>query len=66
VAVAHSILVIAWHLLSTGQPDSDLGADWFLQRHSSQADPNRLVRQLEPRGTRSPRNPPTPPDPSAR
>jgi transposase len=50
VAVAHSILVIAWHLLSTGQPDSDLGADWFLQRHSSQADPNRLVRQLEPRG----------------
>ena len=50
VAVAHSILVIAWHLLSTGQPYSDLGADWFLQRHSSQAYRNRLVRQLERMG----------------
>ena len=50
VAVAHSILVIAWHLLSTGQPYSDLGADWFLQRHSSEAYRNRLVRQLERMG----------------
>ena len=50
VAVAHSILVIAWHLLSTGQPSSDLGADWFLQRHPSEADRNRLVRQLERTG----------------
>lgn len=50
VAVAHSILVTAWHLLSTGQPYSDLGADWFLQRHSSEAYRNRLVRQLERMG----------------
>jgi transposase len=50
VAVAHSILVIAWHLLSTGQPYSDLWADWFLQRHSSEAYRNRLVRQLERMG----------------
>ena len=50
VAVAHSILVIAWHLLATGQPYSDLGADWFLQRHSSEAYRNRLVRQLERMG----------------
>jgi transposase len=50
VAVAHSILVIAWHLLSTGQPYSDLGADWFLQRHSGEAYRNRLVRQLERMG----------------
>jgi transposase len=50
VAVAHSILVIAWHLLSTGQPYSDLGADWFLQRHSSEAYRNRLVRQLQRMG----------------
>jgi transposase len=50
VAVAHSILVIAWHLLSTGQPYSDLGADWFLQRHASEAYRNRLVRQLERMG----------------
>ena len=25
LAVAHSILVIAWHLLSHGEPDTDLG-----------------------------------------
>jgi transposase len=50
VAVGHSIPVIAWHLLSTGQPSSDLGADWFGQRHASQASKHRLVRQLEPMG----------------
>ncbi len=40
VAVAHSILVIAYHLLKTGRPYSDLGADYFdkldterIQRH---------------------------------
>ena len=65
VAVA-SILVIAWHLLSTGQPYSDLGADWFLQRHSSQAYRNRLVHQLERMGHKVTLEPPTLPDPSAR
>jgi transposase len=50
VAVAHSILVICWHLLSTGQPYSDLGADWFLQRHTGEAYRHRLVRQLERMG----------------
>jgi hypothetical protein len=29
LAVAHSILVIAWHLLSRGEPYTDLGADYF-------------------------------------
>jgi transposase len=47
VAVAHSILVIAWHLLTRNQPYSDLGADYFMDRQSSQAYSNRLVRQLE-------------------
>jgi transposase len=50
VAVAHSILVIAYHLLSRGEPYSDLGADYFLDRQSSQAYRNRLVRQLERMG----------------
>jgi hypothetical protein len=36
--------------LSTGQPYSDLGADWFLQRHSNEAYKHRLVRQLERMG----------------
>ena len=47
IAVAHSILVIAYHVLERGEPYSDLGADYFLDRHASQAYKNRLVRQLE-------------------
>jgi transposase len=47
VAVAHSILVIAWHLLTRNQPYSDLEGDYFLERQHSEAYKNRLVRQLE-------------------
>jgi transposase len=50
LAVAHSILVIAWHLLSRGEPDTDLGADYFVKRQTHQADRDRLVRQLERMG----------------
>jgi transposase len=56
LAVAHSILVIAWHLLSRGEPDTDLGADDFVKRQTHQADRDRLVRQLERMATRSPWN----------
>jgi transposase len=35
VAVAHSILVIAYYILERGEPYSDLGADYFLHRQSS-------------------------------
>jgi transposase len=48
--VAHSILVIAWHLLTRGEPYADLGADHFLKRQTSQAYRDRLVRQLERMG----------------
>jgi transposase len=47
VAVAHSILVIVWHLLTGNQPYSDLGGDYFVKRHHSEAYKNRLIRQLE-------------------
>lgn len=50
VAVGHSILVIAWHLLSNGETYTDLGADHFDQRHNSQARQWRLVAQLEALG----------------
>ncbi len=50
VAVAHSVLVIAYHLLLRNKPYSDLGADYFLQRQSHEAYKNRLVRQLERMG----------------
>src|SRR6266536_3094896 len=47
VAVAHSILVIAYHILDRGQPYAELGGDWLLQRESASAHTQRLVRQLE-------------------
>lgn len=55
VAVARSILVIAWHLING--PDAfyqELGADWH-QRHLDPARKTRgLVRQLQALGHRSP------------
>jgi transposase len=41
------VLVIAWHLRTRNQPYTDLGADYFLERQTSEAYQNRLVRQLE-------------------
>jgi transposase len=40
-AVAHSILVAAWHMLQTGEIYNDPGADYFARR-----DPERLTRRL--------------------
>jgi transposase len=50
VAVGHSILVIAYHIISNQQPYSDLGADYFIARQSKETYKNRLVRQLERMG----------------
>lgn len=50
VAVGHSILVIAWHLLSTGETYTDLGGDYFDKRRTSPAHQRRLVAQLEAMG----------------
>jgi len=50
VAVGHSILVIAWHLLTTGETYNDLGGDYFDQRRNSTARQRRLVAQLEAMG----------------
>jgi transposase len=40
-AVAHSILVAAWHMLQTGETYNDPGGDYFARR-----DPERLTRRL--------------------
>ena len=50
VAVGHSILVIAWHLLTNGEPYNDLGGDYFDKRRNSEARQRRLVTQLEALG----------------
>jgi transposase len=52
VAVGHSILVVAWHLLVRDQPYQELGGDFYVQMHARhrQAYTNRLVLQLEKLG----------------
>ena len=50
VAVGHSILVIAWHLLTNGEPYNDLGGDYFDRRRNSNRHQRRLVAQLEALG----------------
>jgi transposase len=46
VAVAHSILVSAYHMLQRKEPYRDLGVDWHNQRHCD-AHTRRLVAQLQ-------------------
>ncbi len=49
VAVAHSILVIVYHLLSRQEPYHDLGGNYFDERKRESVT-NRLVRRLEKLG----------------
>jgi transposase len=49
IAVAHSMLASAWHMLSTGEIHRELGPDYY-QRRDPQAAMRRLVRQLEALG----------------
>jgi transposase len=46
VAVAHSMLVSAYYMLSLDEPYRDLGPDW-LSRRNDEAHARRLVAQLE-------------------
>jgi transposase len=45
-AVAHSMLVAAWHILTTGQLYTDPGPDYFTRRDPARTT-RRLVAQLE-------------------
>jgi transposase len=56
VAVGHSILVVAWHLLTTGEPYNDLGSDYF----AATAQPVNVASlpNSKPWATTSPSNPP--------
>jgi transposase len=44
LAVAHSVLVIAYHLLKTGRPYSDLGADYFDQLDAARLERHHVKR----------------------
>jgi transposase len=45
VAVAHSILVICWHLLTDDRDYDDLGGDYFTRRNTDRQR-DRLLKQL--------------------
>ena len=47
VAVAHSIVVILYHMLTRHEPYQDLGADYFEHRN-----PERLARRLVQQGAK--------------
>jgi transposase len=50
VAVGHSILVAAYHILDRHEPYRELGPDYFRRRHSREYQTRRLVRQIEALG----------------
>jgi transposase len=50
VAVSHSIIVIAWHVLSKDEDYADLGGDWFTRRTDTDRRRNTLVKQLQDLG----------------
>ena len=50
VAVANSLCVIIWNMLSTGAAYEDLGGDYFQRRRSPDVETRRLVRRLEALG----------------
>jgi transposase len=50
VAVAHTILVAVWHMLTTGEPYHDLGGDYYNNRTDPQHAINRHIAELQAAG----------------
>ena len=49
MAIEHSILVIAYHLINRHEPYRELGGDYFDKRRP-ESTTNRLVKRLEQMG----------------
>ena len=50
IVVAHAITVIIWHVLATGKPYGELGADYFTRRLDPERETRRLIARLEALG----------------
>ena len=50
VVVAHALVVIIWHILATGKPYHELGADYFTARLDPERETRRLIAKLEALG----------------
>lgn len=46
-AVAHTLIKVIWAVLSSGQPYTDLGPDFYTRRVNPQSHTRRLIAQLE-------------------
>ena len=49
LAIAHKLIICAYHILSTGQPYKDLG-DTYLDKQDAQRETNRHVKRLQKLG----------------
>jgi len=50
VVVAHALVIIIWHILATGKPYHELGADYFTRRLDPERETRRLIAKLEALG----------------
>ena len=50
VVVAHAMIVIIWHVLATGKPYHELGADYFTSRVDPERETRRLIAKLQALG----------------
>jgi transposase len=50
IVVAHALVVIIWHILATGKPCDELGADYFTRRLDPERETRRLIAKLEALG----------------
>ena len=50
VAIAHTLALIIWHMMATGTPYTDLGADFYIRRTDPADQAQRLIAKLEALG----------------
>jgi transposase len=50
VAIAHTLAVIIWHVLTTGNTYTDLGPDFYATRNNPAKETQRLIAKLEALG----------------
>jgi len=50
IAVAHTLILIIWHVLTEGVPYTDLGADFYTRRIDPQQETRRLIARLQALG----------------
>jgi transposase len=50
VAIAHTLIVIIWHMLATGQAYTDLGADFYARHADPEKETQRLLARLQALG----------------